>query len=179
MEILALYARRNNGLHAPNIPPLWAYIPTALFFIQAAIWAQMEYRTKSLAPWQQMATGPSSATRSLLVDYLSPLNLSTCVRSIQLKHHAVALAIFGSVILKLLIISAGALISPRSAAVTTDASLALLNAFSGTLDTGAVTANNAFLGVASLRNTVLEPGIGVNGTWAYQSLAPLKDPVGQ
>jgi hypothetical protein len=172
VEILALFSRRNNGYPMPSLPPLWTYIPVAIVFIQAAFWAQMEYRTKSLAPWRVLATGPSSASQSLLLDYVSPWNITSFIGSVASRHYAVSLAVLGSLILKLLIICTTGLLAPESSITVRNTSLGLATGFGrGTIDLSTVTANDALMGIANDRGQFQEAGI--NGSWAYQSLKPL------
>jgi hypothetical protein len=177
VEILALFSRRNNGYPMPSLPPLWTYIPVAIVFIQAAFWAQMEYRTKSLTPWRVLATGPSAASESLLLDYLSPWNIISFISSIASRHYAVSLAVLGSFILKLLIISTTGLLAPESSITVRNTSLEFATGFGrGAIDLSAVTANDALMGIANARGQFQEAGI--NGSWAYQSLKPLDPSLG-
>jgi hypothetical protein len=178
MEILALYSRRNHGFPVPSIPPLWTYIPVALVFIQAAVWAQMEYRIKSLTPWRVLARGPSTASDTLFLDYLSPWNIITLVSSLASRHYAVSLAVLGSFLLKLLIIAATGLLTPESSAVGRPTSVELLTGFGrGTINLNAITANDALMGIANMRGQFQEPGI--NGSWAYQTMKPFDPSLGK
>jgi Protein of unknown function (DUF3433) len=73
--------------------------------VGATFWALVEYRAKQMAPWHEIAQTPTSAARSVLIDYISPLMPISLVASIRKKHYPVALVIFGSVLMKLLIIA--------------------------------------------------------------------------
>jgi hypothetical protein len=177
MEILALFSRRNNGFPVPSIPPLWTYIPVALVFIQAAFWAQMEYRTKCLTPWRVLADGPSSASRSLLLDYISPWNIVSFLSSLASRHYGVSLAVFGSFVLKMLIISSTGLLAPESLMTVRNRSIELSTGFgSRAFNINAVTASDALMGIANTKGQFQQPGI--NGSWAYETLRPLDPSLG-
>jgi hypothetical protein len=172
MEILALFSQQNNGFPVPSIPPLWTYIPVALVFILAALWAQMEFRIKSLMPWRVLAYGPSSASKSLLLDYISPWNIISLIGSLASRHYGVSLAVFGSFTLKLLVISSTGLLASESSMIVRNSSLELSTGFGrGAINLNVVTGNDALMGIANAGGQFQEPGI--NGSWAYQSFKPL------
>jgi hypothetical protein len=179
LEVLAFCSRREIGLGTVgSIPPVWSYVPVVIFFIQAALWAQLDTRTKQLTPWQVLAKGPSPASQSILLDYLSPWNVVSFIRSLKLGHYAVALTVFGSVLFKLLIIAAAALISPQSSSMSQDMQLSLANTFgTSTLDLKSITSKDALVGAANRAGLMLQPGI--NGSWAFQTLKPLESNVGE
>jgi hypothetical protein len=177
MEILAMFSRRNDGFSVPSVPPFWTYIPVALVFIQAALWAQMDYRTKSLTPWQVLASGPSSASQSLLLDYISPWNTISFISSLASRHYGVSLTVFGSFILKLLIISSTGLLALESSMTVRNRSLELSTGFGrGTIDLNAVTANDALMGIANAGGQLQE--LGIDGSWAYQAFRQLDPSLG-
>jgi hypothetical protein len=72
--------------------------------IIAAFWTQVEYRTRQMQPWEEMAKGPQSVANSLLLDYISPNPLLAFIRSCKNRHLPVALTLFASFLLKVLIV---------------------------------------------------------------------------
>ncbi|KAF2434530.1 hypothetical protein EJ08DRAFT_470203 [Tothia fuscella] len=179
LEVLAALSRREHGLGTvSSIPPVWSYVPVVIFCIQAALWAQLEIRTKQLTPWNAMAKGPSPASQSILLDYLSPMNIMSFFRSLKKGHYAVALTIFGSILLKIMIISSAALIGPRSSSITQqNIPIGLETAFDAkAIDVKSVTAQDALVGAAIRAGLMLQPGI--NGSWAFQTLKSLNDSTG-
>ena len=80
----------------------------------AALWTQVEHRTKLLAPWHTMSKGPTSAPNSVLLDYLSPTNIQVLPRALRSGHYAVALSVFGSILIKLLIVVSTGLVASQT-----------------------------------------------------------------
>ncbi|KAF3036351.1 hypothetical protein E8E12_007931 [Didymella heteroderae] len=52
---------------------LWTYGPTAVLVIVAALWNQVEYRTKHAMPFAVLQKGPTLAAETLLLDYVTPV----------------------------------------------------------------------------------------------------------
>lgn len=89
-----------------------AKIPQVLTIV-AAFWGQVEYRVKQLQPWMNMARGPASGEDSVLLDYISPWNVTALLTSLRKRHHMVTLAILGSLLIKVLIIFSTSLFALR------------------------------------------------------------------
>ncbi|RAH42332.1 DUF3433 domain-containing protein [Aspergillus brunneoviolaceus CBS 621.78] len=108
IEVLSSVSARNQGLGTSESKYhyLWTYGPTAALTIVAALWGQVEYRTKQLMPWRAMAhSGPQPASRSLLLDYVSEWNVIALFRSMRHGDWAVVLAILGTLLIKLLTVA--------------------------------------------------------------------------
>jgi hypothetical protein len=99
-----------NGFYvAPSTSPYtWTYGPTAVLVLVISLWRMVDFHCKSLTPWDELRRGPVVASRSLLLDYLSPFQLSSLLRALRNGHIAVMATIFGFILLK-------TLVSPRSA----------------------------------------------------------------
>ena len=52
---------------------VWTYGPTAVLVIVISFWRQVDYYCKARTPWQEMRNGATKASRSMLLDYISPL----------------------------------------------------------------------------------------------------------
>ncbi|KAJ5780636.1 hypothetical protein N7457_005796 [Penicillium paradoxum] len=78
---------------------LWTYGPTAVFTIFTAGWTQAEYRACQLMPWVLMLRGPTPASQSIFLDYLSKLNVVSLYQSLRHRHLLVSLCVAGSLIL--------------------------------------------------------------------------------
>jgi hypothetical protein len=61
--------------------------------IVAAFWGQVVYRTKQLMPWKAMATKPQLASRSVLLDYVSPISPIAFWSATSNAHYSVSLVI--------------------------------------------------------------------------------------
>jgi hypothetical protein len=58
-------------------------------------------------PWQNMRKGPSTASRSLLLDYVSPMSILSAIRAIGRKDWAVVITVIGGLLLKLAVSDSG------------------------------------------------------------------------
>ncbi|KAF2137462.1 uncharacterized protein K452DRAFT_235787 [Aplosporella prunicola CBS 121167] len=89
---------------------LWTYGPTAILAMVATGWGQLEHRTKQMTPWAKLRSGPTQASKALLLDYVSEAQPNALWASLKASDYAVALAITGSLLLKLLtVLSTGLL----------------------------------------------------------------------
>lgn len=57
-----------------------------------------------MQPWEEMAKGPQSVANSLVLDYISPNPVVAFIRSFKNRHLPVALTLFASLLLKVLIV---------------------------------------------------------------------------
>lgn len=124
LEILQYFSRKHDGIAQADAKDyyLWTYGPTAgIFYVSSidceallthflvlsiigALWSQVEYRMKQVKPWQVLRHGPSEATSSILLDYISPWNVISLFRSIKARHYTVALTILATLLIRLLIV---------------------------------------------------------------------------
>lgn len=82
----------------------WTYGPTAVLVVILSLWRQVDYQCKSMQPWWEMARGPSPASKTVLVDYISPFQPTVCIKAFRSGHYAVFLSIVGFFLLKLIIL---------------------------------------------------------------------------
>lgn len=104
--LLVWYADlQRNGFHvgASTSSYSWTYGPTAVLVILVGLWRMVDFYCKSLTPWDELRSGPVVASRSLLLDYLSPLQLSSLLKALGNGHVAVMSTIMGFIILKTLV----------------------------------------------------------------------------
>ena len=107
------YARRHYGLDLVTTNHYsWTYGPTAVFILVISYWRLVDYHFKALTPWAELAAGPASAERSILLDYISPLLVTTLVLATKRRHFAVCMSIAGFVLLKVITIASTGLFFP-------------------------------------------------------------------
>lgn len=82
----------------------WTYDPTAIITVVAALWARVEFQAKQYAPWQEMQQGPSEATQSVLLDYISPMQPIALFKAFKYRNLVVFSAISCSLLLSLAIV---------------------------------------------------------------------------
>ena len=106
------FSRKEDGLRLTITSNhlAWKYGPTAILVIFVSFWRQVDYHCKSLQPWQNMIEGYASASNSMLLDYLWPLQLESWWVSIRNGHWRVAVSTTGFMILKFVMLVSTALI---------------------------------------------------------------------
>lgn len=68
------YARSHQGLSLITTNHYtWTFGPTAIFILVISYWRLVDYHTKALSPWAELANGPSPTDRTLFLDYVSAL----------------------------------------------------------------------------------------------------------
>lgn len=89
---------------------LWAYGPTAFLVIVTVLWRQVDYASKYVQPWAELAKGPLPAQRTLLLDYVTPLQLVAFWRALRFRHATIAATVLIFMLTKVItVISTGLL----------------------------------------------------------------------
>ncbi|KAI1753941.1 hypothetical protein F4782DRAFT_494489 [Xylaria castorea] len=82
----------------------WTYGPTAILTIIVSLWRQVNYCTMINQPWHELYNGPQQATKTVLLDYVSPFQLTSFVAALKNRHLAVATTILIFTLLKLVVV---------------------------------------------------------------------------
>ncbi|KAI0440641.1 hypothetical protein F4803DRAFT_552925 [Xylaria telfairii] len=126
--VLFKYSVAHNGIQLTlsSNHYAWTYGPTAILIIVASLWRQVDYQCKSVQPWRCMQNNASTAEDSVLLDYISPLQVISFYRAASNRHWPVVCSVLGFAILKLIILVSTSLLllSNTSLANTYDARLA-------------------------------------------------------
>ncbi|MBA7489607.1 hypothetical protein ES702_00141 [subsurface metagenome] len=106
LQVLVRISAAHQGLTTTHssLSYFWVYGPTAFFIILTALWRQVDYASKCIQPWAEMAKGPAPASRSLLLDYVTPLLVKSLWKAIWYRHFNVAATISVFVLIKLITI---------------------------------------------------------------------------
>lgn len=110
--LLYYFARKHNGISTQisSNHYYWTYGPTSLLMVVVALWRQVDYTCRRLVPWEELG-GQVNTQRSLLLDYISPLLLTSLFRAIKFRHWCVVTSLVGFMLLKLItIFSTGLLV---------------------------------------------------------------------
>jgi hypothetical protein len=102
-----------------------------VFTLLAAGWRQAEYRAAQLMPWVLMHRGPTPASQSIFLDYVSKWNVVSLYKSLKQRHFLVSLCVAGSLILDGITVFSTGLFELDSVIVTRPIDLMVLNKFSG------------------------------------------------
>lgn len=105
LVLLWHYSQSLNGFHVSSSASqyAWTYAPTAVLVIIVSLWRQVDYYTKLLAPWDELRKGPVSASRSLLADYLSPINFVSLFVAFKRGYIPIIATILGFFSLKIMV----------------------------------------------------------------------------
>ncbi|KAK5945145.1 hypothetical protein PMZ80_002349 [Knufia obscura] len=89
---------------------LWAYGPTAFLVIITVLWRQVDYASKYVQPWAELAKGPLPARQTLLLDYITPFQIVAFWRALRFRHVTIAATVLIFVLIKVVtIVSTGLL----------------------------------------------------------------------
>ena len=141
--ILFLISRRDHGI--PLITSnhyTYTYAPIAVLILIVAIWRQIDYHIKLLKPWDVLAHGDSEASRSVLLDYISPLQITSFYEAIRNKHTHVVLSTSVFFLLKLVTLVSTGLLLPVSTDLESDrSSFTKLATFNGSQTNSSLSLN--------------------------------------
>ena len=104
LQVVYSVSQSNHGIATSNDKDhyLWTYGPTAVFVVVTVLWRHVDYAAKSIQPWANMARGPQPAKNSLLLDYVTPLQLLSLWRSLKSGHSTVSTSIVVFVLIKVI-----------------------------------------------------------------------------
>ncbi|KAJ4038290.1 hypothetical protein NW756_008576 [Fusarium oxysporum] len=92
----------------------WTYGPTAILVIVLSLWRRVDYYFKSAEPWRELQSGPVVASKSLLLDYVSPFQPFSAFHAFRIGHYRVVATILSFFILKGIILISTTLFSVQS-----------------------------------------------------------------
>ncbi|KIW34608.1 uncharacterized protein PV07_01380 [Cladophialophora immunda] len=135
LQVVYTVSQNNHGIATSSDGDhyLWTYGPTAVFVVVTVLWRQVDYAAKSIQPWAEMAKGPQRAENSLLLDYVTPLQVSSLWTSLRRGHFAVSSSIIVFLLIKVITVLSTGMFSLQSVQKNgVPTSMALNNTFDGT-----------------------------------------------
>jgi hypothetical protein len=84
-----------------------------VFTLAAAFWTQVDYRTRLLQPWEELARRTRPARSNLLLDHISRHPVLSFCSALKLQHWPVATVLFASLALKALVVVSTGLFAPQ------------------------------------------------------------------
>ena len=153
---------------------LWTFGPTAILVFVTVGWRQVDYAAKSLQPWAEMAKGPATADRSLLLDYVTPFQAVALTRAVRNRHFVVASTITVFFLLKVLtIVSTGLFSLDQVNRNSTEVTMQLNNSFTGNNFKHAASVDSrAAYTVYGVQSLNLSYPLGTTAQYAIQLFAP-------
>ncbi|PIA97501.1 hypothetical protein CB0940_05286 [Cercospora beticola] len=135
VSLLSLWSldQSRNGFHVTSGSKqyAWTYAPTAVLVVVISLWRQVDYQCKMLQPWRELYDGSVSADRSILLDYISPLQATSLIKAIRYRHTAVIASICGFAILKLIVLFSTGLFVLKPTILQDTRSIKLSTSFDG------------------------------------------------
>ncbi|KAL2421635.1 hypothetical protein ABEF95_007855 [Exophiala dermatitidis] len=133
--LLLFLSRKEDGLALLTTNHFsWTYGPTAVLIFIVAIWRQIDFHCKALTPWSELRQGNAQASKSILLDYISPLQVVSFYTALRNKHIAVVASISGFFCLKLITLASTGLLFPATASLPSQAiNLTVQTSFNGSL----------------------------------------------
>ncbi|OCT50315.1 hypothetical protein CLCR_06575 [Cladophialophora carrionii] len=176
LQVIYSFSQSNHGIATSSDENhyLWTYGPTAVFVVVTVLWRQVDYAAKSIQPWANMATGPQPAKNSLLLDYVTPLQILSFWRSLKRRHFAVSIGIGVFVLIKVITVLSTGIFSLQSVQRTDVPTLmALNNTFDGSSfqHAAAVDSRAAFVAYGHRQYNISLPS-GSTDQYAVQGFAP-------
>ena len=171
------YSVQNDGFDLiTNNAFYYNYGPTAMLVLVVAVWRQVDYHCKAIAPWSVLREAERGGSENVLLDYISPIQLTSLVNAIKAKHISVVSSITGFLLLKLItLVSTGLflinLFSTRESAIE----LTKATTFDGSLynETAFLTLNDASIVYTAygILTRDLPVSVGVEHDLAYETFA--------
>ncbi|KAL8347905.1 hypothetical protein RB601_002809 [Gaeumannomyces tritici] len=122
LEAILSLSNQTPGLGPANRPIALRYAfqmpPVAILLLVAGAWRRVEYQARSSAPWMRMATRPSEARLTLLLDYVSMLRPAALAKAVRNRDFLVACAVAVSLALRGAVVVSTALVAPDLLTVT-------------------------------------------------------------
>jgi Protein of unknown function (DUF3433) len=109
--LLWYYSNLYNGFTLVSLNHYaWTLGPTGILVIIASLWRQVDFHCKALTPWNELRRGGATASRSLLLDYISPMQPIGLGQALKNRHFSVIATILAVDMLKLVtLVSTGLL----------------------------------------------------------------------
>lgn len=132
------------GIREATSQYTYTYAPTAALILLVGCWRQVDYYSKVLAPWEHMRKGDAEVTESLLLDYISPIQLASLVSAVKRRDFVVVSTILGFLLLKLIVVSSTGLLSLTPILLETpDFSLVATTRLSESLNSSNISVTNS------------------------------------
>jgi hypothetical protein len=131
LVVLLIVERAHDGIR-PTLSSnryAWTYGPTAVLVVVLSLWRQVDYYCKLMQPWQEMHESPKDADNSLMLDYVSPILITSWIKAVRRRHIPVVASIAGFTIMKLIILFSTGLLVLTPTVLTRPQPLALTTSF--------------------------------------------------
>jgi hypothetical protein len=170
---LFAYSRSHQGLLTvdTHLHYLWTYSPTLFFTIAGACWSRVAYRILQMQPWRLISQSQTSMPEALLVDYVTPIALSSLFKAIKARHSLVATVLLASLALQLVTILSTGLFDVEYLLVQRNGPISLLDNITGVDHDFSTVSAGPDLTIYSIQNTNLSYPEGTTSLYAVPRLS--------
>lgn len=148
-----------------------------MLIVVAALWRQLDYHAKWVMPWAEMAKGPTTPEKSVLLDYISPLLLIAMYRSLRNGHFVVSTSITVFIAIKVIaVFSTGLFVLQNVLVNAVPTNLLVANVFDpGNFGNWSTSQRRAALTVHGIQKSNLPFPKGTTTEYAFQSFEAAAD----
>ncbi|KAF2734604.1 hypothetical protein EJ04DRAFT_564169 [Polyplosphaeria fusca] len=150
----------------------WKYGPTSVFIVLAGIWVQVDFWARVLAPWQELKKGHASASKTVLVDYISSNFLITMRNAWKNNHWVVVATSVGTALFHVLTVLSTTLLAVESTELTTVNFPMTKTSHFGNNSLDLTSSSLALAAYAGIMTQGLPYPNGSFGSVAYESIEP-------
>ncbi|KAK5334062.1 hypothetical protein LTR20_010506 [Exophiala xenobiotica] len=119
LVFLWLYNSRKDGFALITYNHYsWTYGPTAILILAVALWRQIDYHCKAAIPWMNLQKQGVSGASSILLDYISALQIVTLWKSTRNGDLLTVVTIIGFMLLKLITLASTGLLAEQPTTLT-------------------------------------------------------------
>jgi Protein of unknown function (DUF3433) len=141
--------------------------------VVVALWRQLDYRAKQLMPWAEMAKGPATPDKSVMLDYVSTFLTTAMYRSLRNRHFVVFITITVFITLKTIMIASTSLLVLQNVLVDSmPTQLLVENVFRASdliMSNGSTGQNRAAIIVNGIQNYNMSFPVGTTNEYTFQS----------
>jgi hypothetical protein len=173
LAALFAYSRSHQGLLTvdTHLHYLWTYTPTLFFTIAGACWSRVAYRILQMQPWRMISQSQTSMPEALLVDYVTPIALSSLFKAIKARHLLVVMGLLASIALQVVTILSTGLFDVEYLLVQKNGPISLLDNITGVAHDFSTISAGPELTIYSIQNTNLSYPEGTTSLYAVPKLS--------
>ncbi|KAJ2987827.1 hypothetical protein NUW58_g4295 [Xylaria curta] len=109
----------------------WTYGPTVIITAILALWRRVEYQCKLAQPWKEMKYNSVDSSKGILLDYVSPTQITTFYRAFRNRHWGTALSVLTFALLKVAMLLSTVLLVSRQTSGSSTVPLIITSKLNG------------------------------------------------
>jgi len=160
---------------------IFTYAPTVIMILLVAVWRQIDYDCKASAPWIELSNLRVTASKSMLLDYISTFQAISFYASVKNNHFTVTITVLGFVLLKVATIASTGLLVLAPQLMTSNGQINLKTRFDGTrydsnTSAGLLYDQSIVYTAYGLMSNGLQYSFGISSDHAYETFSLIDIP---